>query len=146
MRALRGLHDEPFDLRAADEEMSPGDPRLNAVYTWLYFAFRWPSQLPSPDEVIVRWNPRFRNTSGACHPNRKVIEINRIYRDSRLRRELEYLLIHEAAHFIWRGHPPVFKAFLRSLGVPESYVLHSSAPSRVYLLVHDERTQLPLFA
>ena len=63
--------------------------------------------------------------SGVCYQKKKIIEVNVIYRDPRLSREREYLMIHEAAHFIWRDHPPrAFKAFLRSIGVPQDYILH----------------------
>lgn len=126
--------------------MNLSDPHLKGVYARLYFDIPWPRPLPVPEEVDLRWNPRFRNTSGACLPNAKIIEVNVIYRDLRLGRELEYLLIHEAAHFIWRGHPRSFKQFLRSVEVPESYVLGRGGPSLIYRLVLVDGAQLSLFS
>jgi len=126
--------------------MSLSDPHLKDVYVRIYCDMPWPRPLPAPEEVNVRWNSRFRWTSGACQPNAKIIEVNMIYRDPRLRRELDYLLIHESAHFIWRGHPRSFKQFLRSVEVPENYVLARGEPSSIYRAVHIDGGQLSLFA
>ena len=125
--------------------MSFSDPQLKDIYAQIYGDIPWPRPLPPPEEVNVRWNARFRRTSGACQPNAKIIEVNMIYRDPRLRRELDYLLIHEAAHFIWRGHPRSFKQFLRSVQVPEDYVLGRRKPSSLYRLVLVDGGQLSLF-
>src|SRR5262245_25430641 len=115
------------------------DTHLKAVYTRLYFDLPWPAALPFPEDVSIYWNARFKSTSGRCQRNNKIIEID-IYQDPRLRRELEYLLIHEAAHFIWRGHPPAFKEFLRRAGVPDGYLIRHE-PSSIYRLVHSGGTQ-----
>ena len=125
--------------------MTSSDPRLKATYTWLYLTLPWPAPLPRPEEVRFCWNRRFRRTRGACQRKDKIIEINVIYRDRRLREELEHLLIHEAAHFLWTGHPSVFREFLRGVGVPEGYVSYASKPSPIYRLVQAERAQPPLF-
>lgn len=126
--------------------MSFSVSHLKDVYARIYCDIPWPRPLPAPEEVNVRWNARFRRTSGACRPNAKIIEVNIIYRDPRLRRELDYLIIHEAAHFIWRGHPRSFKQFLRSVEVPEAYVLGRGEASSIYRLVHGDSAQLSLFA
>ena len=85
-------------------------PDLKGLYTRIYLGVRWPVPLPRPDEVGFRWNHRFEKTSGICYQKGKIIEVKVIYRDPRLRPELEYLMIHEAAHFIWRDHSPAFRA------------------------------------
>ena len=90
------------------------------LYTRIYSDVRWPAPLPRPEDVRLCWNRRFETTDGACYPKEKIIEVNVIYRDPRLSRELEYLMIHEAAHFIWRDHSPAFRAFLRSVGYPRT--------------------------
>jgi len=95
--------------------------------------------------VRLCWNRRFETTDGACYPKEKIIEVNVIYRDPRLSRELEYLMIHEAAHFIWRwGHPPAFKAFLRRVGVPQDYISSRGGASPMYRLVQAEQAQRQL--
>ena len=89
------------------------------------------------------------SSSGVCYQKEKIIEVNVIYRDPRLTRELEYLVFHEAAHFIWRwGHPSAFKAFLRRVDVPQDYIPHRSEESPLYRLVQAEQAQrqLLLFA
>ena len=57
-------------------------------------------------------------------------------------------MIHEAAHFIWRDHSPAFRAFLRSVGVRQDYILHRGEASPMYRLVQAEQAQrqLLLFA
>ncbi len=128
--------------------MITSNPHLKALYRRLYFGLPWPAPLPVPKEVRVCWNRRFRRTRGACLRNEKIIEINVIYQDPRLSEELEYLVIHEAAHFIWNGHPRAFTEFLQSAGVPERYVVSASESSEIYRLVQRERAQggqLPLF-
>ena len=119
---------------------------LKATYTWLYLKLPWPAPLPRPEEVRLCWNPRFSRTRGSCDRRNRIIEINVIYRDRRLRDELEHLLVHEAAHFIWRGHPRVFKDFLRSVGVSEGYVSYAGKPSPTYRLVEAEQAQPSLYA
>ena len=57
-----------------------------------------------------------------------VIAVNFIYQDERLKEELEYLMLHEAAHFIWLNHNKEFKTFLRSIGVRDDYINGSGAP------------------
>jgi len=97
-------------------------------------------QLPSPDQVTIVWNPRLRQTQGLCYASKKTIEINTIFKDPRLHEELFHLLCHEAAHFLWNGHPPAFKRFLRAAGVREEY-LHrcGGGTSAVYNVVKAER-------
>jgi hypothetical protein len=118
------------------------DPDLKGLYTRIFSDLPWPAPLPRPEEVRFRWNHRFETTDGACYPKEKIIEVNVIYRDPRLSRELEYLMFHEAAHFIWRcGHPPAFRAFLRSVRVPQDYILHRGEASPMYRQIHAEQAQ-----
>ena len=124
-------------------------PDLKGLYTRIYSDVRWPAPLPRPEDVRLCWNRRFETTDGACCPKEKIIEVNITYRDPRLSRELEYLVIHEAAHFIWRwGHRPEFKAFLRRVGVPQDYISSRGEASPMYRLVQAEQAQrqLLLFA
>src|SRR5207245_10115212 len=90
--------------------------RDQVMYTRIYSHVRWPAPLPRPEEVRFCWNHLFETTSGVCYQKGKIIEVNITYRDPRLSRELEYLVIHEAAHFIWRDRSPAFRAFLRRVG------------------------------
>ena len=53
-------------------------------------------------------------------------------------------MIHEAAHFIWRDHSPAFRAFLRSIGVPQDYIPHRREESPLYRLVQAEQAQRQL--
>ena len=123
-------------------------PDLKGLYTRIYSDMRWPTPLPRPEEVRFCWNHRFETTSGVCYQKGKIIEVNITYRDPRLSRELEHLMIHEAAHFIWRDHPPAFKAFLRRVGVPHDYISSRGEASPLYRLVQAEQAQrqLLLFA
>src|SRR6266566_6582085 len=114
---------------------------LMNLYSRIYSHVRWPAPLPRPEEVRFCWNHRFETTSGVCYQKGKIIEVNITYRDPRLSRELEYLVIHEAAHFIWRDHSPAFRAFLRSVGVPQDYILHQGEASPMYRLVQEEQAQ-----
>lgn len=41
-------------------------------------------------------------------------------------------MIHEAEHFIWRGHPPAFKSFLRRVGVRQDYIPTRGEASPIY--------------
>jgi hypothetical protein len=122
-------------------------PDLKGLYTRIYSDLPWPPQLPRPEEVHFRWNHRFVTRSGVCYQEVRIIEVNVVYRDPRLSRELEYLMIHEAAHFIW-DHSPAFRAFLRSIGVPEDYIVNGRGASPMYRLVQAEQAQrqLRLFA
>ena len=90
------------------------------------------------------WNHRLETTSGVCYQKIKTIEVNPIYRDPRLSRELEYLMIHEAAHFIWRDHSPAFRAFLQRVGVRQDYILHRGETSPMHRLVEAEQAQRQL--
>ena len=120
------------------------DPDLKGLYTRIVSDLPWPAPRPGPEEVRFRWNHRLETTSGVCYQKGKIIELNITYRDPRLSRELEYLVIHEAAHFIWRDHSPAFRAFLRSVGVPQDYILHQDAPSPLYRQIHAEQAQRQL--
>jgi SprT-like family protein len=141
---------EMLDLHPKEDgkAMALTVPDLKGLYTRIYSDVRWPVPLPRPEDVRLCWNRRFETTDGACYPKEKIIEVNVIYRDPRLSRELEYLVIHEAAHFIWRDHSPAFRAFLRSVGVPQDYILHRGGASPMYRLVQAEQAQrqLLLFA
>jgi SprT-like family protein len=119
-------------------------PDLKGLYTRIYSDVRWPAPLPRPEDVRFCWNPRFETTSGVCYQKGTTIEVNITYRDPRLSRELEYLVIHEAAHFIWRDHSPAFRAFLRSVGVPQDYILYRGEASPLYRLVQAEQAQRQL--
>jgi hypothetical protein len=119
-------------------------PDLKGLYARICSDVRWPAPLPRPEDVRLCWNHRFETTSGVCYQKGKIIEVNVIYRDPRLSRELEYLMSHEAAHFIWRDHSPAFRAFLRGIGVPKDYILHRGEASPMYRLVQAERAQRQL--
>jgi len=120
------------------------DLDLKRLYTRIFSDLPWPAPLPRPEEVRFCWNYRFETTSGVCYQKGKIIEVNLTYRDPRLSRELEYLVIHEAAHFIWRDHSPAFRAFLRSVGVPQDYILPRGEASPMYRLVQAEQAQRQL--
>src|SRR5437667_4052050 len=97
-------------------EVSMAD--LKAIYTKLYATVPWPEPIPRPDQVILRWNSRFVHTQGRCKRIIRMIEISSLYQHPRLRRELDHLMMHEAAHFIWVGHhPQAYKEFLRNYRV-----------------------------
>lgn len=118
----------------------PPRPDLRALYAKLVHTLPWPVPLPRPAHVMFRWNTRFRRTHGKCWPGQRRIEVSTVYQDARLVQDLEYLMTHEAAHFLWHGHPPAFKAFLRRVGIPEEYVHGtSSRVSAVYRAVEAER-------
>jgi predicted metal-dependent hydrolase len=82
---------------------------------------RWPEPIPPPGQVTFRWGRVATRRLGTCAEKARVITINRLYRDERLRSELDHVMAHEASHFIWRGHPKAFKDFLRRAGVAEPY-------------------------
>jgi hypothetical protein len=67
-----------------------------------------------------------------------------MFRDSRLSQELEYLMVHEAAHFIWRDHSPAFRAFLRRVRVRQDYIPTQGEASPLYRLVQAEQVQRQL--
>ena len=119
------------------------DPDLKGLYTRICSDLPWPAPLPGPGDVRFCWNHRFETTSAVCYQKRKIIEVNFTYRDPRLSRELQYLMIHEAAHFIWRHHSPPFRAFLRRVGVRQDYITHGEA-SPMYRLVQAEQAQRQL--
>ena len=113
---------------------------LKGVYTKLYHTLPWPYPIPRPDEVTFRWRKRFTRLQGRCWRAQRIIEISDVYQDERLTRELDHLMAHEAAHFIWQGHPKGFKEFLRHAGVAESYIHgESGRASALYMTVTAER-------
>lgn len=117
----------------------PPSPDLRALYAKLVRTLPWPGPLPRPAQVTFRWHPRCRRTHGRCWPGQRLIEVSAVYQDARLAHNLAHLMTHEAAHFLWHGHPQAFKAFLRSVGVPEAYVHGSSSRvSAVYQAVEAE--------
>lgn len=120
------------------------DPDLKRLYTRIVSDLPWPAPLPGPEEVRFRWNHRFETTFGVCYPKGKIIEVNVVFGDPRLSEELEYLMIHEAAHFIWRDHSPAFKAFLRRIGVRQDYIPTQGEASALYRLVQAEQAQRQL--
>lgn len=99
-----------------------GLPNLQSIYERLYERLPWPQPIPCPAEVTIRWKARVRGYLGRCTPKRKLIEINPIYQDPRLHPELEDLVAHEVAHFIWPNHSRNFTQFLRRVGVAGKYV------------------------
>ena len=103
-----------------------------------------PAAPPGPEEVRFRWNHRFETTFGVCYPKGNIIEVNVMFQDPRLSQELEYLMIHEAAHFIWRHHSPAFRAFLRRVGVRSDYIPAHGEASPLYRLVQAEQAQRQL--
>ena len=111
---------------------------LKMVYTKLYHTLPWPHPIPRPAEVTFRWSRRFTRLQGRCWRTQRIIDINDVYQDERLTQELEHLMAHEAAHFIWHGHPKAFKAFLRSVATPEFYVAGCGSESSLYLRVKAE--------
>lgn len=130
----------PDQEHARVQHEPPPSPELPALYAQLVRTLPWPAPLPRPEHVTFRWHPRFRRTHGRCWPGRRLIEVSTVYQDARLAHDLEYLMTHETAHFLWHGHPQAFKAFLRSVGVPEAYVHGRSARvSAVYRAVAAER-------
>jgi len=106
---------------------------LKATYTRLYHSIPWPSPIPKPDEVTVFWSSRLGNVLGRCRPALKHIEISHIYQDKRLKDELDDLMTHEIAHFLWLDHPRAFTQFLKSVGV--SNYTNAIADSKLYLTV-----------
>jgi hypothetical protein len=70
------------------------DDLLRAIYEGIYkhfcevAAWRW-DQLPSLDQVTIVWNARLRETLGRCFvTSLRIVEINTIYHNPRLRHEL----------------------------------------------------------
>jgi hypothetical protein len=104
-------------------------PDLKSIYIELLEALPWPKPLPTPNEIILLWNPRLTSTLGRCHGTKNRIDVNLAYAENeKLRSAIKYLLAHEAAHFIWPNHGRDFKAFLRENGVPEPYVRARGLP------------------
>lgn len=112
---LRGdIHQTPEGEATAHSDVAP----LQAVYKMLYHTLPWPKPIPRPEEVEFRWNHRWYATDGRCSRQEQIIEVSDVYQDPRLRKELQYLMAHEAAHFIWHGHSKPYKDFLRGVGIP----------------------------
>ncbi|MDP3779326.1 MAG: hypothetical protein Q8R30_04765 [bacterium] len=147
---------EPLHKSAQDNELllPPGDIRetpegeatvnsdvapLRAVYKMLYHTLPWPKPIPRPGEVEFRWNHRWYATDGRCSRQEQIIEVSDVYQDPRLRKKLEYLIAHEAAHFIWHGHSKPYKDFLRGVGIPAEYISSIHSSSEVYRAVKTER-------
>lgn len=112
---------------------------LRALYEDLYYTLPWPRPIPRPERVTFRWRSRFVRTCGQCWVIERIIDINDLYQDQRLAQELEYLMTHEAAHFMWANHSKPFKTFLKSVGVPKDYASAYTNSSELFLAVEAER-------
>jgi hypothetical protein len=116
---------------------------LRAIYKRVYDTVSWPEPIPSADQVTFRWKRRVTQVLGSCYPYRKTITINPIYQDGRLYGEITDLMMHEAGHFIWQGHPFAFKSFLRGIGIAPHYISSSSPASPAFQAVWAEQSLLP---
>jgi hypothetical protein len=103
------------------EHLTWSKPDLREIYQSLFALMPWPEPIPSPGQVTFRWGRVETRKLGACLPEAKIITINRLYQDERLRSELDQVMAHEASHFIWPCHSRAFKEFLRCAGVAEPY-------------------------
>jgi hypothetical protein len=115
---------------------------LRAIYKRVYDTVPWPEPIPSPEQITLGWKCKVTRVLGSCYPYKRIITINPLYNDSRLRDEIKDLMTHEVGHFIWRGHPVGFKSFLRSVGVAPEYVSSSSPPSAAFQAVYAEHSLL----
>jgi len=113
---------------------------LRAIYKTVYDTVPWPEPVPPPEEIALRWKCKVTRVLGSCYPCKRIITINPLYNDSRLRGEIKDLMTHEVGHFIWQGHPVTFKSFLRSVGVAPHYVSSSSPPSAAFQAVYAEHS------
>lgn len=111
---------------------------LRAIYRTLYDALPWPEPVPHPGQVTFRWGRLDIRRAGGCAPEARIITINRLYQDERLRSELDYVMTHEASHFIWPDHSRAFKEFLRCAGVAAPYRRAEGPPSETYKTVKAE--------
>src|SRR5262245_49520782 len=96
--------------------------RLKALYRDIYRKVRWPKPIPWPGTVTLQWRPTRPRFLGQCYPDFRLIEIAEFLGDPRLRRLLRYVVIHEAAHFVWREHSRAFRSFLVDLGYTDEVV------------------------
>ncbi len=110
-------------------------PDLRTIYQALYASLPWPEPIPHPEQVSFRWGRYGTGQLGSCHLTAKIITINPLYEDHRLRGELDHLMAHEASHFIWRGHSKAFKEFLRRAGVAAGYINGQTRTSETFKLV-----------
>ena len=113
-------------------------PDLRAIYRNLFDTLPWPEPIPRPGQVTFRWGRVEARRAGACASEAKIITINGLYQDERLRNELDQLMAHEASHFIWPGHSRAFKEFLRRVGVAEPFRRAQTPPSGIFKAVKAE--------
>jgi hypothetical protein len=118
-----------------DREAPSTPVDLRAIYKKVYDIILWPEPIPAPDQVTFRWKREVTWALGSCCPDKKVISINRLYQDGRLYDEITDLMAHEAAHFIWHGHPKAFKEFLRRAGIASGYINGQAKTSETYKAV-----------
>jgi SprT protein len=84
------------------------------------------------DVVVVRWNPRLRNTAGLAYPSRNLVLLNpRLAQfgpdeiDRTLRHELAHLLAHHrAGRKRIEPHGPEWRTACRDLGLPNESRTH----------------------
>ena len=115
--------------------MTSSKPDLREIYQSLFNRMSWPESIPPPGQVTFRWGRVRTRKLGACAPEAKIITINRLYQDERLRSELDYVMTHEASHFIWPNHSKAFKEFLLRAGVAEPYRRAAGPPSETFKAV-----------
>src|SRR5262249_40259362 len=101
---------DTFEMKLKERRMKV---YLEDVYFELFKRVPWPEPIPRPQEVTCLWNYRTVIRQGCCWRKEKIIEISCLYKLSSLHLELFDRMAHEAAHFIWRGHPKEFKQFLK---------------------------------
>jgi hypothetical protein len=111
---------------------------LRAIYKALYDTLPWPEPIPAPTQVIFKWSRHVGRQLGSCRRTAKVITVNPLYHDQRLRGDLDHLMAHEASHFIWPGHPKAFKDFLRRVGVAAEYINGQTRTSETFQAVEAE--------
>jgi hypothetical protein len=117
---------------------------LKTVYAAVRAIVCWPEPLPDPDQIQLKWTKCRTIIPNRCSEVAKkgVIEISDLYKDERLVEELMDLMTHQAAHFLWEGHPPALTEFLREAGVSEGYVGGRMRPTWPYRHVRSEKQPL----
>lgn len=80
---------------------------LHLKYKELKSKYFSDADLPSGEEIEIKWSDKLTASAGKCKKKRKLIELSTHYHKKHPE-EIEKVLLHEMIHLIVNGHPKEF--------------------------------------